>query len=108
MLEDKIAKLVGSWKFIVFQTISLVIYMVFNIHFLSAPHFDPYPFVFLNLLLSFQAAYTAPILMISQNRMAENDRIALREDRMNAKIMLVAIKKLEEKLLDKIEEIDED
>lgn len=108
MLENRISKLVGSWKFILLQTVILAIYISLNVFSLFTPHFDPYPFVFLNLLLSFQAAYTAPVLMISQNKLAENDRLAVEEDRKNAKTMLIAIKNLEKKLLDKIEEYEEE
>lgn len=70
---DKITAVVGSWKFIIIQSILLVIWIILNI---SAWifHWDPYPFILLNLALSFQAAYTAPVILMSQNRMAERDR----------------------------------
>ena len=73
-VADRLAALVGSWKFIAIQTVILSVWIVIN---LSAwiKHWDPYPFILLNLALGFQAAYAAPILMISQNRQARlNDR----------------------------------
>lgn len=69
---DGLTALVGSWRFILIQSALLVAWLVFNS--LSASRVDPYPFILLNLLLSFQAAYTAPIIMMSQNRQAELDR----------------------------------
>jgi len=69
---DTVASVVGSWKFIVIQSVLLAAWIVFNA--VSAQRVDPYPFILLNLLLSFQAAYTAPIIMMSQNRQSDIDR----------------------------------
>jgi len=69
---DAVTSLVGSWRFIIVQSGLLAAWIVFNA--ISAARVDPYPFILLNLLLSFQAAYTAPIIMMSQNRQAEIDR----------------------------------
>lgn len=71
--SDAVARLVGSWKFIIGQTIFLSIWMILNIMAISW-HWDPYPFIFLNLVVGFQAAYTAPLIMMSENRSAERDR----------------------------------
>lgn len=70
---DKVAAVVGSWRFIIVQSSILAIWIVLN---LLAWHYkwDPYPFILLNLVLSFQAAFTAPIIMMSQNRQSEIDR----------------------------------
>ena len=69
---DKLATGMGSWKFLIIQTFILFTWVIYNV---VSPHeFDPYPFVFLNLLLSFQAAYSAPIIMMSSNRQEEIDR----------------------------------
>jgi len=76
---DKIASVVGSWKFIIIQSIFLVSWGVLNVT-AYVYHWDPYPFILMNLFLSLQAAYTAPILMMSQNRMAEKDRIEAHND----------------------------
>jgi uncharacterized membrane protein len=69
---DKVAAVVGSWRFIGIQSALLIAWIVFNA--LSPGRVDPYPFILLNLILSFQAAYTAPIIMMSQNRQADIDR----------------------------------
>jgi uncharacterized membrane protein len=69
---DAIAALVGSWRFVIVQSALLLGWLVFNAT--TAKPVDPYPFILLNLMLSFQAAYTAPIIMMSQNRQAEIDR----------------------------------
>lgn len=71
--SDVIAKTVGSWKFIIIQSICIIFWISYN----SINHgstWDPYPFILLNLMLSFQAAYTAPAIMMSQNRLSEIDR----------------------------------
>ena len=71
--SDAIAKTVGSWKFIIIQSICIIGWITYN----SANNgntWDPYPYILLNLMLSFQAAYTAPAIMMSQNRLSEIDR----------------------------------
>lgn len=77
-MADKIAAIVGSWRFVIIQSALLFSWLLFNI--LSSERVDPYPFILLNLLLSFQAAYTAPVIMMSQNRQAEIDRKRSIED----------------------------
>lgn len=72
-LADRIAATVGSWRFIIIQSAVLAAWLVLNVAGFIA-HWDPYPFILLNLVLSFQAAFTAPILMMAQNRQAEIDR----------------------------------
>lgn len=76
---DWVAATAGSWKFIIFQSFLLTIWVALNIISLIQ-HWDPYPFILMNLLLSLQAAYTAPIIMMSQNRQAERDRIEAHHD----------------------------
>lgn len=78
-VSDVVAATVGSWRFIIIQSMLLVIWMVANVVG-SYEHWDPYPFILLNLVLSFQAAYTAPIIMMSQNRQAIIDRQAAEHD----------------------------
>ena len=73
-LSDLVAELVGSWRFILIQSGLLVVWLMANVA-LGGTAWDPYPFILLNLMLSFQAAYTAPIIMMSQNRQADIDRI---------------------------------
>ena len=72
-LADTVASYMGSWSFIVIQTILVICWMVLNI-IAYVGQWDPYPFILLNLLFSTQAAYAAPIIMMSQNRQSERDR----------------------------------
>jgi uncharacterized membrane protein len=62
MLADRVAETVGSWRFIIIQSVLLGIWIILNMLALIN-HWDPYPFILLNLVLSFQAAYAAPIIM---------------------------------------------
>ena len=79
MLADKLALGMGSWPFIVAQTVIIIIWIALNfIGFIY--HWDPYPFILLNLLFSVQAAYAAPIIMMSQNRQTERDRYQASDD----------------------------
>jgi uncharacterized membrane protein len=72
-LADLVAATVGSWRFVLVQSALLVAWIIGNAMAGQAA-WDPFPFILLNLLLSFQAAYTAPIIMMSQNRQSEVDR----------------------------------
>jgi uncharacterized membrane protein len=78
-ISDSVAALVGSWPFIIVQSIILVIWMALNVT-AYVQRWDPYPFILLNLALSFQAAYAAPIIMMSQNRQAAIDRNEAKHD----------------------------
>ncbi len=78
-VADAVARTVGSWKFILIQSAAIVGWIVGNT-LLGRNAWDPYPFILLNLLLSFQAAYTAPAIMMSQNRQAEVDRMQVSND----------------------------
>lgn len=76
---DRIAAVVGSWRFIIIQTGLLIVWLIVNsLGWFKA--WDPYPFILLNLMLSFQAAYTAPVILMSQNRQAAIDRLTQRYD----------------------------
>ena len=77
--SDAVARTVGSWKFIIIQSVMLSIWVVVNV-LAIVKQWDPYPFILMNLVLSLQAAYTAPIIMMSQNRQAAHDRIEAHED----------------------------
>ena len=77
---DKIATFGGSWTFIISFGVVLVIWIIINAVILSSKAFDPYPFVFLNLVLSCLAAIQAPIIMMSQNRQSEKDRLTAAND----------------------------
>ena len=78
-VADKVASTVGSWRFIIIMSILLLAWLILN----SVAwifHWDSYPFILLNLALSFQAAYAAPFVMMSQNRQSEKDRLTAQND----------------------------
>lgn len=72
-LADSVATGMGSWRFIIIQTIIVALWMVLNVVAFMT-HWDVYPFILLNLLFSTQAAYAAPIIMMAQNRQSDRDR----------------------------------
>lgn len=78
-VADSVATVMGSWKFIIVQTVLLLAWVSINLV-AAARSWDPYPFILLNLALSFQAAYAAPIIMMSQNRQQDIDRMAAEND----------------------------
>ena len=78
-VADRVAAGVGSWRFIIIQSSILALWNLANA-LAWAYRWDPYPFILLNLVLSFQAAYTAPIIMMSQNRQADVDRRKAEKD----------------------------
>lgn len=78
-VADRVAATMGSWTFIIVQSTVLLIWLVLNVA-AYMRHWDPYPFILLNLGLSFQAAYAAPIIMMSQNRQADKDRMQTLND----------------------------
>lgn len=79
-MADKIASFGGSWTFILSFMGFLLVWISFNIYWLSNKGFDPYPFILLNLILSCIAALQAPVIMMSQNRQEEKDRERAKED----------------------------
>ena len=99
-LADGIARVGGSWAFIVAFLLFLVAWTAGNVWLLSREAFDPYPFIFLNLILSMLAAIQAPIIMMSQNRQAARDRIDASHDyevNLKAEIEIMALhEKLDE------------
>lgn len=107
-LADSVATGMGSWRFIIIQTIIVVVWMSLNIvGFMQ--HWDPYPFILLNLLFSTQAAYAAPIIMMAQNRQSDRDRAQAQADyqtNLDAKLEIEALQKhlslIETEKLDKI------
>jgi uncharacterized membrane protein len=75
-MADHITRVVGSWRFLIIQSCLLLLWLMLNVT-AYVQHWDPYPFILLNLALSFQAAYTAPVIMMSQNREGQIDRAKL-------------------------------
>lgn len=73
-LADSVANGMGSWKFIIWQTLIVAAWMVLNVVLIATHRWDPYPYILLNLVFSTQAAYAAPIIMMAQNRQNDRDR----------------------------------
>ncbi|MFA4998649.1 MAG: DUF1003 domain-containing protein [Candidatus Paceibacterota bacterium] len=110
-IADKTASAIGSWPFIIIQSILVTVWITINL-IAFVKRWDPYPFVLLNLLFSVQAAYSAPIIMMSQNRQNERDRRQALEDyETNVKAkeeveeLKRALTKIENEKLDKILEL---
>lgn len=78
-LADNVARGIGSWTFIVSQSVFVLAWVILNF-FAFIYKWDPYPFILLNLLFSVQAAYSAPIIMMAQNRQNERDRYHAEKD----------------------------
>ncbi|TIP98911.1 MAG: DUF1003 domain-containing protein [Mesorhizobium sp.] len=99
-LADTIARIGGSWSFILGFIAFLILWTSGNVWLLSRDAFDPYPFIFLNLILSMIAALQAPVIMMAQNRQAERDRIDAAHDyevNLKAEIEIMALhEKLDE------------
>lgn len=74
-IADRVTDFLGSWRFIVIQTMLVVIWVAGNVYLVF--HFDPYPFIFLNLAFSTQAAYAAPLILLASNRASIRDRMTL-------------------------------
>lgn len=75
LVSDRVAQFGGSWQFIILFAVVLIIWIVYNTFALTKDQFDPYPFILMNLVLSCIAALQAPIIMMSQNRQEEKDRM---------------------------------
>ena len=78
-IADGVAATMGSWRFIIIQSLILLVWILLNVT-AYVEKWDPYPFILLNLALSFQAAYAAPFIMMSQNRQQDIDRKAAEND----------------------------
>ncbi|MEK7598728.1 MAG: DUF1003 domain-containing protein [Patescibacteria group bacterium] len=108
---DKFTAFLGSWKFLIFQTIFFAFWIILNVVAFTK-HWDPFPFILLNLVVGFQAAYAAPIILMSDNRAAERDRkkaaLDLATDRKaerEIEQLQEHLKRIESEKLDKILEI---
>jgi uncharacterized membrane protein len=107
-IADKVATGMGSWRFIIIQTVIVGVWMGLNV-WAFVYHWDPYPFILLNLLFSTQAAYAAPIIMMAQNRQNERDRIQAQADyqtnidaKKEIEALTIKLNQLEVEKLDKI------
>jgi uncharacterized membrane protein len=75
-IADAVTGFLGSWRFLILQTILVAVWLTGNAYLLTKP-FDPYPFILLNLAFSTQAAYAAPLILLAGNRSAQRDRLTL-------------------------------
>jgi uncharacterized membrane protein len=80
-LSERISRFIGSWRFIAYMTIFVSGWMLWNVFAPADLRFDEWPFIGLTLMLSLQASYAAPLILLSQNRQADRDRVQYWEDR---------------------------
>jgi uncharacterized membrane protein len=80
-LSERIARFLGTARFIVYMTVFVALWVIWNIAVPDGLKFDPYPFIFLTLILSLQASYAAPLILLAQNRQDDRDRIQYEHDR---------------------------
>jgi len=87
-LSESIARFLGTGRFLVIQSVFIALWVIWNVAAPKAARFDPYTFTFLTLVLSLQAAYAAPLILLAQNRQDDRDRANLAQDRdTNARIV---------------------
>jgi uncharacterized membrane protein len=107
-LADSVANGMGSWRFIIIQTVLVLLWMGLNLVGYMY-HWDVYPFILLNLVFSTQAAYAAPIIMMAQNRQNDRDRMQAQADyqtNVDAKLEIEALAiKLNTLEVDKLDKI---
>jgi uncharacterized membrane protein len=109
-IADQVAAFIGSWQFIIIQSVIFLIWVVVNTVWLfSAYQFDPYPFILFNLFMSAEAAYSSPLILMSQNRQTERDRAQAEHDyetnvaaKEEIEIILRELGRIEIEKLDKI------
>ncbi|MFD4258977.1 DUF1003 domain-containing protein [Streptomyces sp. NPDC058534] len=80
-LSERIARFIGTGRFLVWMTVVIIVWVLWNVSAPSDLRFDQYPFIFLTLALSLQASYAAPLILLAQNRQADRDRVNLEQDR---------------------------
>ncbi|GAA4901896.1 DUF1003 domain-containing protein [Streptomyces coeruleoprunus] len=80
-LSERIARFLGTGRFIVWMTFAIIAWVTWNVSAPDGLRFDEYPFIFLTLMLSLQASYAAPLILLAQNRQADRDRVNLEQDR---------------------------
>lgn len=87
-ISERVARHIGSWAFIAWMTLAIVIWLLFNILAPEEMRPDSFPFIFLTLLLSLQASYAAPLILLAQNRQNDRDRVQYQEDRLRTERLL--------------------
>ncbi|MEV5897031.1 DUF1003 domain-containing protein [Nonomuraea fuscirosea] len=80
-LSEQIARFLGTARFIVYMTVFVSVWVIWNVAAPASLTFDPYPFIFLTLMLSLQASYAAPLILLAQNRQDDRDRVQYEQDR---------------------------
>jgi uncharacterized membrane protein len=80
-LSERVARFLGTGRFIVWMTVVIIVWVVWNTTAPADWRFDPFPFIFLTLVLSLQASYAAPLILLAQNRQDDRDRVNLEQDR---------------------------
>lgn len=80
-VSERVARFIGSWRFIAYMTIFIIAWVAWNVFAPEEIRPDSYPFIFLTLLLSLQASYAAPLILLAQNRQADRDRVQSQYDR---------------------------
>ena len=80
-VSERVARFLGTWRFIGYMTSIIVAWVLWNVLAPSSLRFDNYPFIFLTLMLSLQASYAAPLILLAQNRQADRDRVQYEQDR---------------------------
>ncbi|MGH3328902.1 MAG: DUF1003 domain-containing protein [Streptomycetales bacterium] len=80
-LSERIARFIGTGRFLVYMTVIIVVWVTWNGLAPERLRWDSYPFIFLTLMLSVQASYAAPLILLAQNRQADRDRVAAEQDR---------------------------
>jgi uncharacterized membrane protein len=107
-IADVVTTFLGSWKFIALQTVIVIIWIVGNVYLIF--HFDPYPFILLNLVLSTLAALQAPVIMMSQNRQDTKDRLRGELDfavNRRAEAEVQALSRKLNTMIDKIDDLED-
>jgi uncharacterized membrane protein len=79
--SEKIARFLGTGRFIVWMTVTIIVWFCWNVFAPEELRFDPYPFIFLTLMLSLQASYAAPLILLAQNRQDDRNRVTYEQDR---------------------------
>jgi len=108
-VADATARTLGSWPFIIAQTILVALWIGLNL-LAWVRHWDPYPFILLNLMFSVQAAYAGPVLMMSQNRQEARDRVQARDDydtNVKAELEIAHMQEQIDRMEDKLDRLTE-
>lgn len=88
VLSERVARYIGSWGFIAWMTVAITIWVLWNTLAPEDLRPDPFPFIFLTLMLSLQASYAAPLILLAQNRQADRDRVQYAEDRLRTERLI--------------------